>query len=82
MNTSLLCDNTFYDEIASKWAEWAQHKRYYPTIVLWWTHFVKVKIRQLFAREGAVRNRDFRSMENFYFAAMYAAVQEQPDAQV
>jgi hypothetical protein len=82
MNISLLHDNTFYSEVARKWTEWARHKRYYPTIVLWWARFVKVKIRQLFAQEGTVQNRDFRTMENLYYAAMYAAVREQNDAQV
>jgi hypothetical protein len=33
-------------------------------------------IRQLFIREGADRCRDLTEMENFYFSAIYSALQD------
>jgi hypothetical protein len=41
---------------------------------MWWTRYVKGKIKQLFASEGAERKRDLTRLENFYYDAMYMAI--------
>jgi exonuclease III len=53
MNVSLLQENDFKTELARKWMDWARYKRYYSTSVMWWTRFVKTKIKWVFTLEGA-----------------------------
>jgi hypothetical protein len=48
MNVSLLQEKDFKTELARKWMDWTRYKRYYSTIVLWWTRFVKTKIKRVF----------------------------------
>jgi len=55
--------------------------KYYPNVVLWWNRYVKKRIRQTFQREGASRNRDRKDMEDFYYTAIYHALQCPPAAE-
>jgi len=50
--------------------------KFYPTRVMWWCRYVKRMIRQLFSREGANRRRDRIELENFYYSAIYSALQD------
>jgi hypothetical protein len=54
--------------------------KYYPNAVLWWNRNVKQRIRQTF-REGASRNRDRKDMEEFYYTAIYHALQSTTTSQ-
>jgi hypothetical protein len=50
-----LQEKYFKTELARKWMDWTRYKRYYSTSVLWWTRFVKTKIKRVFTLEGARR---------------------------
>jgi len=78
MDISILDDNTFSDSLMLLWCKWKQNMNYYPNTVLWWNRYVKKRIRQTFQREGASRNRDRKDMEDFYYKAVYHALQSFP----
>ena len=50
--------------------------KYYPNRVMWWCRYAKRMIRKLFSREGADRRRDRIETENFYYSAIYSALQD------
>ena len=52
--------------------------KYYPNTVLWWNSYVKKRKRQTSQREEASRNRDRKDMEDFYYTAIYHALQSPP----
>jgi hypothetical protein len=43
---------------------------------MWRTRYVKGKIKQIFASEGAERKTDLTRLENFYYDAMYMAIRD------
>jgi len=55
MNTSLIDDPHFRDEIKIEWSEWKNHIRRYSSIVHWWENHVKIKVKYLFVREETER---------------------------
>ena len=69
MNISLLQDET-------QWTRWQQHKRFYPNTVKGWGRYAKRMMRQIFIQEGISRRRDRQTLENFYYKAIYTALQE------
>ena len=71
MNVSYLSDRDFQGKVPVAWAEWKRHVHRYPDMVNWWVHYVKRKIRAIFAKEGTERNYDRVTMEDFYYAATY-----------
>jgi hypothetical protein len=81
MNISLLNDKSFCETLKERRAEWQRHKHHYPSVVLWWTRYVKGKIKQLFASEGAERKRDLTRLENFYYEAIYTVIRDVEEIQ-
>jgi exonuclease III len=75
MNTSVLKEGCFRRILQHKSDIWRNHRKYYPTPVLWWEGYVKRMLKQTFTWEGAARRRDRRDLENFYFEAIYALLQ-------
>jgi len=65
MNTSLIDDPHFRDNIKMEWSEWKKHIRRYPSIVHWWEHHVKRKVKYIFVHEGTERKSDRNRMGNF-----------------
>ena len=47
------------------------HQRFYPNKVTWWVRYVKPMLKRYFQCEGAERRRKRRTLENFYYAAIY-----------
>jgi hypothetical protein len=76
MNVSYLHDKTFRDDLTTRWAQWQQHKKFYPNCVLWWGRYVKRMVRQLFTSEGTNRRRDRKTLENFYYDTIYNVLQD------
>jgi len=75
MNTSVLREESFRRLLQQKWEIWRNHRKYYPTAILWWERYVKRMLKQTFTWEGAVRRRDRRDLENFYYEVIYALLQ-------
>jgi hypothetical protein len=65
-----MSDKVFCDTISKEWDTWKQRIKYYSTPVLWWNRMVKRRIKMIFVTEGAERQRDRRTMESFYYAAI------------
>ena len=76
MNVSFLNDPAFLQTTKENWEEWRTHMKCYPNGVMWRCRYVKRTIRLLFSREGADRRRDRIEMENFYYSAIYSALQD------
>jgi hypothetical protein len=55
INVSYLHDKTFRDDLATRWAQWQKHKKFYPNSVLWWGRYVKRMVRQMFTSEGTAK---------------------------
>jgi len=79
MNTTILDEVGFRQLLQVKWDYWRTHKKYYPTIVMWWERHVKRMLRQTFTWEGTMRRRDRRTMENFYYELINNALQTPSD---
>ena len=58
------------------WAKWQQQMKHNPDRITWCKRYVKRMIRLLFIQEGSERRRDRSTMENFYYEALYAILQE------
>ena len=76
MNVSYLHEKTFLDQLQTRWARWQQHKRFYPSNVLWWGRYVKRLVLHLFTSEGTNRRQHRQTPENFYYDAIYTALQD------
>ena len=79
MNTAVLGEGSFRQLLQCKWETWWSHRKYYPTALMWWERYVKRMLRQIFTWEGAARRRDRRSLENFYYEAIYTLLQTPAD---
>jgi hypothetical protein len=75
MNNAVLRDTGFQRLLKQKWGKWRNHRKYYPTAVLWWERCVKSRLKSTFTWEGAERRRDRRALENFYYEVIYALLQ-------
>jgi endonuclease/exonuclease/phosphatase family metal-dependent hydrolase len=71
INTTPLQDTSFLTTLQSLWTSWQKHKKYYPSIVLWWERYIKRMIRTTFMRYGAKCKRNRTTLENFYYATIY-----------
>jgi len=76
INVSFLSDPSFLQTTKENWEKWRTDMKYYPNRVMWWCRYVKRMIRQLFGREGADLRHDRIEMENFYYSAIYSAIQD------
>jgi len=76
MNISLLQDATFMSVVTTQWTRWQQQKGFYPNTVMWWGRYAKRMMRKIFIQEGTSRRRDRQTLENFYYEAIYTALQE------
>jgi hypothetical protein len=70
MNYSLLQDKHFADVLKTKWNVWKTHMKYYPSVVVWWSRYVKKCLQMTFKIEGAERRRARQRLENFYYEVM------------
>jgi hypothetical protein len=71
MNITLLDDTSFQPLLQAQWLKWRREARYYPSKLMWWDRHVKRRLRQVFLREGAKRNREKRDLENLYYERIY-----------
>ena len=76
MNISLLDDTNFRETLKLDMLKWRKIIQQYPDVVSWWDKYVKGKIRKTFQVEGAVRNTERRTLENFYYDAIYQAIRD------
>jgi hypothetical protein len=76
MNVSLPQNATFMSVLKTQWTRIQQHKCFYPNTVMWWGRCAKRMMRQIFIQEGTSRRRDRQTLENFYYEAIYTALQE------
>jgi exonuclease III len=76
MNITLMNDTSCRATIQELWGRWKRNVRFYPTRVLWWERYFKVKLRQAFQREGAARNKDGKELENFYYEVIYQVLKD------
>ena len=58
MNVSYLSDRDFQGKVSAVWVEWKRQGHRYPDMVHWWVHYVKRRMRPLFAKEVTKRNYD------------------------
>ena len=75
MNTALLREESFQEQLLPCWAEWPKETKNCPTMVMWWERVAKAQINKLFIREGTVKRRDETQMQNFYYACLYDMLQ-------
>jgi hypothetical protein len=47
-----------------------KNKKHFPTSVMWWSRYVKRRIKITFIAEGAERRRDRQQLENLYYEVM------------
>ena len=78
LNTSLLEDKTFRETLTLQMKNWRRTIHNFPTKTMWWERHVKKRIRQFFQREGAMRNKDRKDLEDFYYAALCDAIRTPP----
>jgi len=71
MNTALLREDLFQEQLRQFWTEWSKPNKNYPTMVMWWEQVAKVHIKKLFVREGTVKRREEMQMENIYYVCLY-----------
>jgi len=74
MNVSILEEIGFHETLSGHWRKWQGHKRYYPSIILWWTRYVKPQLKKLFCWAGGEKRRERAAMETFYYAAIYEVI--------
>jgi len=74
MNISLLDDTAFLDGLMTLWSKWKRTMAFYPNKVRWWNSYVKRRISLTFQQEGSSRSRDRKNMEEFYYSAIYHAI--------
>ena len=48
MNTALLCEERFQEQLRQCWTEWSKHTKNYPTMVMWRERVAKMRIKKLF----------------------------------
>jgi hypothetical protein len=70
MNSRLLQEKTFKNTLKTRWETWTRNKKYFPTSVMWWSRYVKRRIKITFIAECAERRRDRQQLENFYYEMM------------
>ena len=71
-------DKTFRDSLTLNANYWRRTMNNFPTKTMWWERHVKTGIRQIFRKEGAIRNKERKDLENFYYAALYDAIRTPP----
>jgi exonuclease III len=76
MNVLYMSEPHSQRRLQESWMMWRQHLKYYLNRLQWWCRYVRRMIQLLFSREGADQRRDRREMENFYYSAIYDALQE------
>jgi hypothetical protein len=79
MDTTLLRETDFRQLLQDTWKYWRTQRKYYPTMFMWWEHYVKCMLRKHFTWEGTDRRRDRRVMENSYYEAINATLRAQSD---
>jgi hypothetical protein len=77
MNTSLMEKNTFRERLAAEWIVWKEALKFFPSRLLWWSRYVKRKIKTLCIGVGTEHNRDRRNLENFYYSAIHSLLKEE-----
>jgi hypothetical protein len=75
MNTSLLNDGAFRGTLKHLWTKWRTLVRYFPNKSVWWDRYTKKRIKTTFLRENAAQTKDRKDMEEFYYDALYHAIQ-------
>jgi len=71
-----LDETKFHDKLKPSWKKCWKHVPRFPRIVYWWELYVKRKVKILFTSEGTERNSDRTRLEDFYYSAIYDAIQE------
>jgi hypothetical protein len=79
MNTTLLRDKVVQQNLNIQWKKWKTHQKFYPNNVTWWERYVKPMLKRNFQREGTERRRERRTLENFYYAAIYDTLEAPMD---
>jgi len=75
MNTALLCEKGFKEQLRQRWAEWSKQTKNYPTMVMWWERVANVHIKKLFIHERTLKRREETQTDNFYYACLYDILQ-------
>jgi len=75
MNTVLLCEESFQEQLRQRWVELSRETKNYLTMVMWWEQVAKVHIKKLFIREWTVKRREETQMENLFYACLYDKLQ-------
>jgi exonuclease III len=76
MNVSLLKDKRILEVLKERWCAWCRVKQHFPTTVLWWSRYVKRRIRITLTAESAARCRDRRRLEEFYYEAISDSIRK------
>jgi len=75
MNTALLSEKKFQEQLRQCCIEWFKQTKNYSTMVMWWERVAKMRIKKLFIREGKVKRREVTQTEDFYYACLYDTLQ-------
>jgi hypothetical protein len=70
MDPTIATDSAFKERFQAAWEKWRGHKRYYPTIAMWWERHVK-PIKYLARQVASERNNDHNLPENHLYECMY-----------
>ena len=76
MNITLFEEPEFRGVIKEQWGKWQRFAHNYQNKLTRWDTYVKCKIRQVFQREGAVRNREITGLDNYFYEMMYRVLQD------
>ena len=57
MNTALLSEERFQEQLRQFWTEWSKHTKNYTTMVMWWERVAKMRIKKLHPRRDGEATR-------------------------
>jgi exonuclease III len=70
INSRLLQEKTYKNTLKTRWETWTKNKKHFPTSVMWWSRYVKRRIKITFIAEGVERRQDRQQLKNFYYKVM------------
>jgi hypothetical protein len=62
---------------AAEWIIWKEALKFFLSRLLWWSRYVKRKIKNLCISVGTEHNRYRRNLENFYYSAIHSHLKEE-----
>jgi hypothetical protein len=71
MDTTLLYDKQFNDDLVIEWKKWTTAQGHYPNKVMWWCRHVKNRLRYFSTIEGGKKREYHKKTENHYYEVVH-----------